>query len=545
MKRETRMVRGSLGLPRMLLALTLAAVACTSPGASPSTLTNPPTSPPQSQAESQVAARQPVIVDYSPTVSDVGALLYLLSHPGVEVLAITLPVTGEASCELGLEVTLGILALFERDDIPVACDPELPDDAEEWPVEFLAGLESLRSGLPAVVGANADARPAHELIADVAAASDQPVTLYAVAPLTNVARALDRHLDVVGRLDRIVIMGGAVDAPGNVGVDAPAPGNVGVTDAEWNFRIDVPAAARVLASGAQITLVPLDATDHVPVPGFWQRDLEGAEQTEPIKYLSSLVEIFPAVTSGFFYLWDELAASVAAGEGLVTTEELNLIVVQEAGPSYGSTVRDPSGALVLVATAVPDPSSFYAHFLTTLAGAPVDTRTSLVVDEESAPRTVVATSTPEEVLAFWLVKGLRGEAEAAASAIAPGAPWVGLGDSPDVFVEGSEPFDVFDIEMACTSDEALALCDLTWNDLWISANPDLERGGMRVQAEVVNGMIVAFREFVVSGDIVAAFSSHVAWLEAEQPTQPCAADIASKECSELLVATVGDWVASR
>lgn len=38
----------------------------------------------------------PVIVDYSPTVSDIGGLMYLLAHPDVDVIAISLPVTGEA-----------------------------------------------------------------------------------------------------------------------------------------------------------------------------------------------------------------------------------------------------------------------------------------------------------------------------------------------------------------------------------------------------------------------------------------------------------------
>ena len=65
----------------------------------------------------------PVIVDYSPTVSDVGGLMYLLAHPDVEVIAISLPVTGEAGCDLGFEVTLGILAMFGQEAIPVACDP--------------------------------------------------------------------------------------------------------------------------------------------------------------------------------------------------------------------------------------------------------------------------------------------------------------------------------------------------------------------------------------------------------------------------------------
>jgi hypothetical protein len=345
------------------------------------------------------------------------------------------------------------------------------------------------------------------------------------------------------QLDSIVIMGGAVDAPGNLD---EATGHGG--DAEWNFWIDVAAAARVLDGEATITLVPLDATNHVPVPGFWQRDLQEAEQTESIKYLSSLVRAFPAVTSGFFYLWDELAASVAAGEDVVATEELNLIVIEKPGASYGSTVRDQSGGQASVATAVPDPAGFYAHFLSTLAGAPVTTQAPLLFDETSVPASVSAGSTPEEALAFWLVQGVRGDGEAAASVVAPDAAWVGFFASPDAYVEGSDLYDAFDIEIACTSDKAQALCDMAWNDLWISAIPELELGELRVRAEVDNGTITAFREFAMGEGVIAAFNTQMAWLEAEQPArveQTCAADIASTECDELLLSTVEDWVANR
>ncbi|MEA2057103.1 MAG: nucleoside hydrolase [Actinomycetota bacterium] len=524
---------------RLLVTLLLVAAACSSPETSPTaTTTTAPTSPIPPELETPAPERTPVIVDYSPTVSDVAALLYLLTHPGVDVLAITVPVTGEAGCDLGFEVTLGILAMLDRKDVPVACDPEVPPAAEAWPEEFLTGHESLTSGLPRAGGPGADPRPAHELIAEVATASDRPVTLIAVAPLTNVARTLDLHPDVADQIDRIVIMGGAVDSPGNVGS----------ADAEWNFWIDVPAAARVLASGVPITLVPLDATNDVPVPGSWQRDLQAAEQSEPVEYLGALVQIFPAVTSGFFYLWDELAASAAAGEDLVTTQNMNLTVVEEPGPEYGGTVRDPSGATVTVATGVPDPNEFYARFLGTLAGAPIETREPPLVDDVSAPDSVGSTSTPEEVLAFWLIRALAGDVEAAASVVAADAPWVGLGSSSDVFVEGSGPYEAFDFALACTSDGALTSCDLEWSDLWIAANPDLERGELRVSAEVVNGTILAFQEFVFTTEMPEAFERHLAWLQTEHPErveEACAAETGSKPCSELLVATVEEWVESR
>jgi hypothetical protein len=46
-----------------------------------------------------------VIVDYSPTLSDVPALLYVAARPDVDLLAVTLPGTGESSCAIGVRRT--------------------------------------------------------------------------------------------------------------------------------------------------------------------------------------------------------------------------------------------------------------------------------------------------------------------------------------------------------------------------------------------------------------------------------------------------------
>ena len=75
-----------------------------------------------------------------------------------------------------------------------------------------------------------------------------PVTLIPTGPLTNIALLLAHHPDVVGDIERIVLMGGAI-AEGNV---TPA--------AEFNIWVDPEAAARVFASGLDVTMVGLDVT---------------------------------------------------------------------------------------------------------------------------------------------------------------------------------------------------------------------------------------------------------------------------------------------
>jgi inosine-uridine nucleoside N-ribohydrolase len=87
-----------------------------------------------------------------------------------------------------------------------------------------------------------------DFMADRIVAASDNTTLVPVGPLTNVALLLARHPETASRIDRIVLMGGAI-AEGNV---TPA--------AEFNIWADPEAAARVFASGIDLTMVGLDVT---------------------------------------------------------------------------------------------------------------------------------------------------------------------------------------------------------------------------------------------------------------------------------------------
>ena len=525
-----------------ILSLVMIGAACTAPDDTADTTVPPPTTAGETTTSTAgttttLAPIQtdgiPVILDYSPTVSDVGALLYLLNHPDVDVLAVTLPVAGEAACDLGAEVTLGILALADQSGIPVACDGDVPAGAEPWPSEFLTGQENLTAGLPAT-DQQADSRPAHQLIADIATASVDPVTIVAVAPLTNLARFVERHPDAVGSVGELAIMGGAVDAPGNV---------TG-TNAEWNIWVDAVAAGVVFSSDLPITLVPLDATNDVPVPGSWPSDLAAAEQSPSIQYLADVVDRFPGTTAGFFYLWDELAAAAVTGGATINFVQEPLSVPAD-GDQRGVTIRDSAGASANIATGVVDPDAFSEHFLSTLAGAPFE-RAQLVSIE---PPATVDTSTPTDaVLAYWLNAAIEGDVDAAGGVVADDAPWMSFWASPDAFVEGSAPFRASDVALECVATGSTATCEMVWNDLWIGPNPDLDGGHVRAQAVVEDGVITEFLDLTFDAPISEAFMLHLEWLQANRPEEfqaSCPFDPTVPSCGELLVDTVEEWVANR
>ena len=93
-------------------------------------------------------------------------------------------------------------------------------------------------------------------------ASDAPLTLVTLGPLSNVADAASLDPAFASHLAGIHAMAGTIDAPGNIayGDTSPADG------VEWNVGADPDAMAAVLALDVPMTLVGLDATNDVPVP---------------------------------------------------------------------------------------------------------------------------------------------------------------------------------------------------------------------------------------------------------------------------------------
>ena len=67
---------------------------------------------------------------------------------------------------------------------------------------------------------------------------------------------------VADRIAAIHAMGGAIDVPGNVIVE-----DVTADDGlEWNLAADPSAVSAIFDTATPISLVPLDATDDVPIP---------------------------------------------------------------------------------------------------------------------------------------------------------------------------------------------------------------------------------------------------------------------------------------
>jgi purine nucleosidase len=192
--------------------------------------------------------RIPVILDtdIGTDVDDCLSLAVLLGSPEIDLVAVT-TVYGDVA--LRARMARKLMALAGRGEVPVyegVGAPLMRNRPVYWPGHEGIGL--LDPGDEERYGQVADRHAVDAIIERVMAAPGE-MYLLAVGPLTNVAAALVRQPQVAYSLARLTIMGGFI-----------APWTGGRELAEHNILCDPEAARVVFASGAPISLVPLDVT---------------------------------------------------------------------------------------------------------------------------------------------------------------------------------------------------------------------------------------------------------------------------------------------
>lgn len=308
-------------------------------------------------------ARLPVVIDLDLDSSDIAALAVLLRDPRLDIRAILVDGTGLVHCASGLRNSAYLLGQFGRTGIPIACGREdAGPDGRPFPADWRVGPDTawgidippqITTGMP---------EEASALLARVLRGSEDPVTIVALGPWTNLEDALALDPTLASRIAGIHAMAGTVEAPGNVLVD-------GVTAdrrLEWNVAADPSAVAAVMATTIPVSIVPLDATDDVPVPADLADRLAtdhtaaGADLTYEL-----LVREPGRMTDPGQQLWDELAALTVSRPDLVTWQDATLTIAPD-----GRLDRSETGRPVRFASAADRPATEAALLAALRAGAP-------------------------------------------------------------------------------------------------------------------------------------------------------------------------------
>lgn len=177
-----------------------------------------------------------VIVDCDPGHDDAIAIMLAVADPAIDLLAVT-TVAGNVTLEHTTRNALRVLDMVHRPDIPVAAGRSGPLVRDLSTAAVMHGAGGLAGPLPVEPSRRALQVAAVDLIRQTVNAQDEPVTLVATGPLTNVADLFTQDPAIVDRLEQLVIMGGAVD----LGNWTPA--------AEFNIWVDPHAAEIVFGHG--------------------------------------------------------------------------------------------------------------------------------------------------------------------------------------------------------------------------------------------------------------------------------------------------------
>lgn len=197
------------------------------------------------------AQKQKVIFDcdLGGDIDDAFALALLLtSQEEFEILGITLdhgytPGRAELACKLLYETGLDHIPVFAGDHTPSIVGEQTNLEGASTQMTWSKGFDKL---LP-------QKEHAADFIIRMLNTYPGEVILFTVGPVDNIAKLLDKDPGVLKKARQIVSMFGSI----NVGYGGGEP------EAEWNVRASIAAGKRLMESGANILLAPLDITDHV------------------------------------------------------------------------------------------------------------------------------------------------------------------------------------------------------------------------------------------------------------------------------------------
>jgi purine nucleosidase len=272
-----------------------------------------------------------ILLDVDPGIDDAVTMCLALFDPQIEVVAVT-PVAGNVPAE---QATRNVQAVIEQLDPP------------RWPRIGVATMPE--GGLPVRTpgphGADGlgncqfqvselqHRHPSEKLICDEVRAAPGEVTIVALGPLTNVARAFARDPALPELVSQIVIMGGTLDGPGNI---TPA--------AEFNVYCDPRSARAVFHTSTTKTMVPINVSRQVSF-GYDLLDKLPGEHTRAGRFLRKILPYtFRAyrLEQGYENIWlhDAVAYVAALEPDLFEIEMLAGDVELSGELTTGATVFD-------------------------------------------------------------------------------------------------------------------------------------------------------------------------------------------------------------
>ncbi|KAI3828578.1 hypothetical protein L1987_02682 [Smallanthus sonchifolius] len=256
-----------------------------------------------------------LLLDTDVDTDDLFAILYLLklNRSEFNLQAITLNTNSWSNAGHATNHIYDILYMMGRDDIDVGVG------GEGGILENGTILPDVGGYLPIIDEGSRRYSPLRQPTAQqilIKTISEGPVTVFIAGAHTNLAIFLMTNPNLKTNIDHIYIMGGAV----RLNKPNDNHSNMFTTVrsnpyAEFNFFMDPSAAYQVIHSGIPITLVPLDATNTIPITGEFFEAFEKNQRTYEAQYafksLKMALDTWSHDSFRNYFMWDSFMAGVA------------------------------------------------------------------------------------------------------------------------------------------------------------------------------------------------------------------------------------------
>ena len=287
---------------------------------------------------------RPVLLDCDPGHDDAIAIMLAVADPSIDLRLVT-TVAGNVPLANTTSNALRVLDMVGRPDIPVAAGRDRPLVRDLSTAAVMHGDSGLAGPQLAEPSRPALDVPALEVIEQVLRDADEPVTLVATGPLTNMSDVVGRLAHLRDRIRELVIMGGAVGlgnwtpaAEFNIWVDPHA--------ADAVFRAARPPAHGGPEDGIALTMIGLEVTHEAWLTGEHAERLRGTGAAG--RWTAELLDHFVTFHQERFGweggpIHDAVTIAHLIDPTLVGTHPMNVRIETESALCVGRTVADRWG----------------------------------------------------------------------------------------------------------------------------------------------------------------------------------------------------------
>ncbi len=295
------------------------------------------------------STRQPpgvtsVVIDTDPGIDDLVTLALAARSPSLEIVAVT-TTYGNATLAAATRNAREVLGLAGRSDVQICPGSGRPllrslVTAPDMHGPSGAGYSPVPQPQPS------DSEPNPDVLLEILAGLDRPITLVTLGPLTNLAQALRKDTALVrARIERHIGMFGSVHERGSTS-----------RRADFNAWCDPEATDRVLRTGLNTFMVGLDVTRQMTLETSEVDPL--AQSSDPlVRWLGQALQYYveshvkQRSVSGCV-VNDVLTVGELLSPGMLTFAERRLKVDLDDGQGRGHTREHPGGCATWVATGV-------------------------------------------------------------------------------------------------------------------------------------------------------------------------------------------------